>query len=503
MTNSLLNTPIETTLLNVWRRIDPAARSAIFVAMLVSALAFGFEATNLSLHHDDVNQIFIEDTILGHYLGRFGVGWLYYYTQGSHFMPFVQMAVGIVAMAGYGVLVGWLWGARKTSDLSLVACIVCVFPYMANVYQYNTSMATYTLAHLWAAGAVAISVQRGSRWLPVAVLLFVAAFSVYQGVAANALTIFLGWWLTRLLLNQADTNDKNPILAAIGRAALAGIAAGALYYWAVSFMTIEFDAYQSAEKALKPGAGIDLKRAVPIVLHGTRTFLLWPEVYFPGFLKGIQALFVVVASIVCLRLPTSWSKRFGALAILGLAIMSPRCLQLLHAEGHFHELTLTAYALVVALTVVIVRRMQTTLLPSAAWLGAVILIGGYVVQCAWISTVGYLNTLAHLSTMTQVLSRLRAIPGTNWDGKTILVVGSYEMPRKYPYARTTGIASEYMRAQHMGRMAALLRDEANIISPSTADPRVMEFSKTLSQWPSPSSVGVFEGIGVVVMSKSQ
>ena len=116
---SLINTPLEQVAADWWGGIDDACKKAFFIAVAVNVLAFGFEMTNLTLHHDDVPQLFIEDTILGHYLGRFGVGWLYYYTQNHYFMPFLQLAEGIVLMSVYGIVVARFWGARKAIDIAL------------------------------------------------------------------------------------------------------------------------------------------------------------------------------------------------------------------------------------------------------------------------------------------------------------------------------------------------------------------------------------------------
>src|SRR5258705_3398191 len=151
---SLFDTPLEGIAGNWWSGIDSASKKAFFIAIGVSVLAFGFEMTNLTLNHDDVWHIVIQDTILNHYLGRFGFGCLYVYTQTHYVMPFVQLAAGILMMSAYGVVIARFWGLRKTTDIALIAAIVCVFPYMAQTYSYNTSEATYTLAHLLAALAV-------------------------------------------------------------------------------------------------------------------------------------------------------------------------------------------------------------------------------------------------------------------------------------------------------------------------------------------------------------
>jgi hypothetical protein len=160
---SLANTALDQFAADCWGRVDARCRKAFFIAIAINVLAFGFEMTNLTLNHDDLGQIFIEDTILGHYLGRFGSGWLYYYTQNHYFMPFLQMVEGILLMSAYGVVVARFWGARHTLDVALIASILCVFPYMAHVYQFNTAMALYPLAHLLVALAL-VSAVRGTIW---------------------------------------------------------------------------------------------------------------------------------------------------------------------------------------------------------------------------------------------------------------------------------------------------------------------------------------------------
>ena len=42
-----------------WNTIDPVYKKAFFFIVGINILAFGFEMTNLTLHHDDVSYIFI------------------------------------------------------------------------------------------------------------------------------------------------------------------------------------------------------------------------------------------------------------------------------------------------------------------------------------------------------------------------------------------------------------------------------------------------------------
>jgi hypothetical protein len=132
---------------------------------------------------------------------------------------------------------------------------------------------------------------------------------------------------------------------------------------------------------------------------------------------------------------------------------------------------------------------------------SMLLIAGYVLQCNWISTVNYLNTTAHFATLTQVLARVRSIPDARWDGKKIVVVGRYDPPSDYPFKLAAGVATKFMDAQHMENLARLMRDEATFVAADETMPKVLEYAATHSPWPDPGSVGVVDGMGVVVFSK--
>lgn len=502
---SLYSIPLDQILGDWWNGIDPVTKKAFFFVAGVNLLAFGFEMTNLTLHHDDLFQIFIQDDILGHYLGRFGVGKLHYYGQNAYFMPFLQMIEGIVFMSAFGVLVARFWGARKVLDMTLVASIVCVFPYMAQVYQYNTSMATYSLAHLLAAAAVILSTRGSFIHVATASLLYIAAFSIYQSVIANAATIFVVWVLVNLLfIKEGHAFALRAMLRSTIGAILAVGVGGILYMVAVSFMNLEFDSSHAAGEAFNLSEGINLPYAASEIMQGTRSFFLWPENYFPNYLKKLQLLFIASAGILCLLMPKSPAGKISAVALLVLACFTPRILQLIHPAGVYHNLTLTAYALVIAGSVLIINlASRAVLIRNASMMLAFFLIAGYIMQCNWISTVNYLNTLAHYTTLTQVLARARSLPDKNWDGKKIAVVGRYNMSSAYPFKSATGVAVSYMDAFHMQHLANLMRDDVSFVEADSTMPEVLEYAATHAPWPNPASVGVVNDMGVVVFSTNE
>jgi hypothetical protein len=123
-------------------------------------------------------------------------------------------------------------------------------------------------------------------------------------------------------------------------------------------------------------------------------------------------------------------------------------------------------------------------------------------QCNWISTVNYLNTVAHYATLTEVLARLRSLPEGNWDGKKVAVVGAYDMPSDFPFKPATGVATEFMDAIHMDRLARLMRDEVTFVQADQTLPKALEYAATHAAWPDPGSVGVVDGMGVIVFSNT-
>jgi len=500
----LYSRPIEQTISELWNVVGHEYKKAFFVVLGINLLAFGFEMTNLTLHHDDVSHIFIQDDILGHYLGRFGFGWLHYHSQNAYFMPFLQMAEGILLMSAYGLLISFFWGARNALDIILISSVLCVFPYMAQIYQYNTSMYPFAMAHLLAASAVILSTRATFLYIAIAALLYMAAFSIYQSVIANAATIFCFWVLSKLLFAKDTESLFSKELLKSAIAAIISVSVGGLIYLAiVSTIDLDFDSYQSAGQAFDFKGGLDFTYAITEILNGTRSFFFWPENYFPDYLKKLQLVLLAGAGVVCLWLPRSPGGKFGAVAVLVVASLSPRLLQLMHPEGVYHNLTLTAYGVVIAGAVVIINRAAHTAIRNLSIVLSFFLIAGYIMQCNWISTVNYLNTQAHYSTLTQVLARIRSLPGEEWDGRNIVVVGTYKMSSDYPFKSATGVAVSFMDASHMQRLANLIRDDVAFTKADNTTLEALEYAATHPSWPHPASVGVVEGTGVVVFSKTE
>lgn len=498
--------PLDQVLNEYWNNINPSYKRAFFFVLGVNLLAFGFEMTNYTIHHDDIFHLFIEDPVLGIYLGRLGAAWLHYFMQGSYIVPFFQMAQGMVEMTLYGLLMSHYWGLRKTMDIVLIASVVCVFPYMAQVYTYNTTMAVYPIAHLMVAGAVMLSTSARAINMVFAAALYVAAFSIYQSVVANAAAIFCIWALGKIIYTKTEGEFFCGEMVKSTLAVLVSVLAGGLIYllW-VSLMDIDFGESHDAAKAFELSGLSNLSYGFTQVFNGTRSFIFWPENYFPEYLKKIQLGLLVTVGILSVWLPKRPVEKLTAPLILGLTLLTPRLLQVLHPTANYHNLTLTGYAVVIAGCVMIITRLGNNLVRNILTICIGFLISGYVVQSNWISTVNHLNTIAHYSTMTQILSRVRSIPDADWDGKKMVVFGRYDMPSSYPYKRATGVASEYIDNSpgHIPKLIRLLRDEMQVIPTEQASPEVLEYAVLHKSWPHPDSVAIVDGVGVVILSRDQ
>lgn len=495
--------PIDDILSDSWNKIPQAYKRAFFFVMCINLLAFGFEMTNYSIHHDDVFHLFINEPVLGIYLGRFGAAWLHYYMQGSHIMPFIQMLQGMIVMTLYGLFIAHFWGVKKTMDMVMVASIMCVFPYMAQIYTYNTTMAVYPIAHFFVVLAVIISTRMRVINILIAALLYMAAFSIYQSVISNAATVFCIWILGKLIFDKSGDGFYNQETAKSTLAVLLSVLLGGGGYliW-VSLMDIDFGSSHDAAEAFKLSGLFNLSHGISEVIKGTRSFFFWPENYFPDFLKKLQQVFLVTAVLICVWLPKRPVDKLVAILILGVTLVTPRILQILHPTGTFHNLTLTAYAVVIAGFALIIIRLGNNFVRNGLSIAVTFLVSGYIIQSNWISTVNLLNTQAHYSTITQILARVRSVPDASWDGKRMVMFGGYNMPSTYPYKGATGVANEYIdnKASHMPNLGKLIRDEMILIPVDQASPTIVEYAATHQPWPHPDSVTIIDGTGVVILS---
>ena len=499
--NRLFSKPLDEILADYWHRLDDAYRRAFFVIVGINILAFGFEMTNLTIHHDDLIHMFAPPELLGYYLGRFSVGWLHQFTQNAYIMPFLQLFEGICVMTLYGLLVSHYWGLRRTMEIVLVSAIVSIFPYIGQIYQYNTNMAIYPIAHLLSALAVIFSTRATIKHIILSAFLFMLSFSIYQSVLANASVIFGFWVLANLLFQQEGKTFFSLRMAKSAASVLVSVTAGGLIYMLIiSFMDIPFDSVHGANQAFTFTDGIDLSSAVLQIIEGTRSFFFWPENYFPNYLKKIQLLLGVGAAIFCLWLPNNWRERIIAVLLFGICLFAPRVLQLLHPEGNYHQLSLTAYSVVIAGFVMIILRTEQVVVKNLSVVLTMVLIFGYALQCNWISTVNYLNTNAHYSTMTQILSRIKSLDVENWRETKVVVVGSYKMPSDYPFKRATGVSTTFIDAKHMQKLARLLREDIEFMPAEEINQQALDYAAKHAPWPSPSSVGMVDSMGVLVLS---
>jgi hypothetical protein len=77
------------------------------------------------------------------------------------------------------------------------------------------------------------------------------------------------------------------------------------------------------------------------------------------------------------------------------------------------------------------------------------------------------------------------------------------MPSTFPFKSATGVATEFLDAKHMDQLARLMRDEATFVAADRTMPKVLDYAATHAAWPAPGSVNVVDGVGVVVLSRTE
>jgi hypothetical protein len=75
------------------------------------------------------------------------------------------------------------------------------------------------------------------------------------------------------------------------------------------------------------------------------------------------------------------------------------------------------------------------------------------------------------------------------------------MSSGYPFKAATGVAVKFIDAFHMQHLANLMRDDVTFIEADSTMPAVLEYAATHVPWPNPASVGIVNGMGVVVFSE--
>lgn len=500
----LAHRPIDDTIAAAWQAIPLPHRRALLTILLVNFAAFGYEMANLSFHHDDVIQFFRPDATLGHQLGRIGYSWLHFYVEGNYYLPFLQLLQGILCTSVYALLAASAWRIERSADIAAVGAVICIYPYMAQLYQYDTSAFPFALAHLLA-GLAALSTLRSTvaRVLAAAAL-YAAAFSIYQSVIANALCLMAFAMVVRAMKTRASGNfvSRDNLRDALG-ALLAVIGGGLLYLLLIKVSGIHIDSYQDADKAFSLSDGIQPALAFERLVTGSRNSLLWPENYFPLWLKQIQIALLLVAGTVCALVPRTASAKAGALVFFGLGVLAPRALQMLHPTGSFHNLTLTAYATLTAASLMIVLHAGATLLRNLAIVAALVLNFGYLLQANWMSTVNGLNWTAHQITMSQILARVQQLPTNDWDGKTVAVVGRLEFPDRYPFAKQTGMAVSFVDEEHFTNLSRLMRQDLQVRRSRDLPEAMRRRAAATAPWPAVESVSAVDGMALVVLSPPQ
>jgi hypothetical protein len=148
-------------------------------------------------------------------------------------------------------------------------------------------------------------------------------------------------------------------------------------------------------------------------------------------------------------------------------------------------------------------RIRPDLLRNVVCLATAVLIFRFVMLSNWISTVNYLNFAAHQSVLTQILTRISDFPPSSISSPEVAVIGRLKMPDTYPFLPQTGIATDYIDLEHLGKLSAVMEQPVRFVGAEQLPREVQDFAANAPLWPAPGSVFSANGMAVVVLSHSR
>ena len=185
----------------IWNSIDATYKNAFWLVMVFSLLAWGAELVNHTDNVDDYIQSMIHSPMVWTQLGRWGADILYFYGLGGWYMPTLHLLIGLIVNTSTILIAIYYFShGRKTSlsNIVLPAGLYVTFPYLTDVFGFNTAQVLIPLSNLLVICGYILARKELFPFLISALSMTLAA-SLYQ-ISLNTLTIAIVSHLMFLLV---------------------------------------------------------------------------------------------------------------------------------------------------------------------------------------------------------------------------------------------------------------------------------------------------------------
>lgn len=433
----------------------------------------------------------------------------------GYYLPSLVLMVGIVILAGVGVVITELWGLTESWYRAIAVTLLAVFPFFFESFSYGALRHTVPLAiALAVTGIVTGDFLRGILPSLRGVLFLLSALALYQSATYFAAVVLLMWSCIAVLQGQSWQQCFKRMLLP---KALLIIIAMAIYGVLVQVMNgiSPFRAERLAEFARIPATSDELFATISVHLLAAASFFVEATFLFPLLAKLIAvAGLTLIAFNLASRVAKKRMPLGNALFVAALLMVAP-----LAAHGAnlvmgspwgalFYRILVGYSAVYMGIFAIAVESSTPLLRKAAGWvfgLAAVI----FIYQANIWHQYLYLRNLADIDIARSISGRLKANPAYRpW--LPLAIIGTRQ-PTDYLVYRE-GVFDT--KAGHIGLSITnsvyandwskdrVLFFFLDFINPSKEQMQsALDNSTNAPSWPAFGSTFIRDGVMVVVLAK--
>jgi hypothetical protein len=507
---SVFNTQIDRLVIAKWQEIDPNYKRIFFIFFMLNIFSYGFEMTNLILNYDDVVHFFeTEHPARGVAVGRWLWGVVHYFFLNQYFLPLVSLPISISCMFFYGYFICRIWQLTDVVSIFFIIVILSLFPYMADIYTFNSCALPYALSHGLAAAGIYVALK--DRWFHIILGAFLISLSIagYQTVISSIAVIVVFFGIISLNIEIGPNNFKETLRNVL-KIILAVLIGFILYFASVKislYITGMHLAAHGGADSMFSLKSKSLFAGFSKAFSGTTDFLFSSEAYFPLYIKAIYTMFMSLSIIFLLKnIKNSRLKSLFSILLLTSAIFLARFLQIVNPDAHYPARTLTSYAVLYAGCFMICTKFDSIFLRNLVLIGASIMCLGFIYQNNQKFVTGLQNTRAEQAFISRIIARAEQLPGySKLKHKVFASIG--RLPRGalyngYPFSGPPGI-NLFSATGRSTIIPALRLMRIDAIPPTIKQMRIAEeYARTHRAWPHPDSVAIVDDVVVIVLSNN-
>ena len=505
----------ETTLRNLYAKINKQWRIAFFDTFIIGLLTHLFVMTSVSPNHDGMINNYDKQRKFAS--GRFFLS--PFAGLSSYFeLPLINGLLSVLYLSLLSVVLIEIFKLRKTFSIVLLSGLVVTFPTVAATFSYMFTADGYMLSFFTTALAILLTIRYKYGFIPGSIIFFMSV-GVYQANLPLAMSIVALWFIKQLLFSneklktQLITLSKQMVMVMLGMIA-----------YVISFKLYQHLRGITGYQGLNNAGNVSL-RELPnqllLIARDIFNFFFGERINFFEILNiGLVAL-IFIGGIVMLVYRFNEIKFIKSVLIIISAFVLPILpfsLYFISPDVKYHMLMVMSLVVIYFIPLILYDSIHVnhTMANIYSWL-TVIILSVIVFNFALISNISYLNmNLKYeraFALANRVLYRIEQIENIDQVEK-IAIIGN---PNRYIYSSfssrivarkvpkmTGALGNSFlndsdrfsnMLDQYLGAdLAASTNDELR-------DLKELPLVKELDIWPSKDSIIVIDDTVIIKFSE--